>query len=299
MNLICRSLRARMAVSAAVLACAATATATTAATAATTAAAPSASEAGLPLWEVGVIGGAVRTPAYPGAQESVSRALALPFFIYRGEVFRADQSGINARLLRSDVLELDIGLAASLPSRSDDVAARSGMQDLGTLVEFGPRIKWRIADLSPNSRLRFDLPLRAVLELRSGVRTQGWTLEPRFVYEMRGPQGRWTFDAQAGLVAGDRKVNAYFYEVRPEEATVSRPTYHAQSGLMLTRVGVSGSRMLGDDLRLFGFARYDSYANGANRDSPLVKRETGTSVGFGVAWTIHRSARRASASTPL
>lgn len=258
-----------------------------------------ASEAGLPLWEVGVVGGALRTPAYPGARESVSRALALPFIIYRGEVLRADQSGINARLLRGDDLELDIGLAASLPSRSDDVAARAGMQNLGTLVEFGPRIKWRVADLSPNSRVRLDVPLRAVLELRSGVRTQGWTVEPRLVYEMRGPQGRWTFDAQAGMVAGDRKINGYFYDVQPWEASAVRPAYRARSGLILTRVGVSGSRMFGDDVRLFGFARYDSYANGANRDSPLVRRNTGASVGLGVAWTIHRSARRAGASTPL
>ena len=257
------------------------------------------SEAALPLWEVGVVGGAVSTPSYPGARERETRALALPFLIYRGDVVRADQGGINARLLRSDRLELDIGLAASLPSRSNDAAARRDMEDLGTLLEFGPRLKWRLADLSENSRLRLDLPLRAVVEVRSGVRTQGWTVEPRLLYELRGPQGRWSMDAHAGLVAGDRKINQYFYEVRPDQATLERPAYQARSGLLLTRVGVSASRMVGSDVRVFGFARYDSYANGANRDSPLVKRDTGASLGFGVAWTIHRSERRASPTTPL
>ena len=257
------------------------------------------SETALPLWEVGVVGGAVSTPAYPGASVRASRALALPFVIYRGEVVRADQSGVSARLFNSDRLELDVGLAASLPSRSSDVVERQGMSDLGTLLEFGPRIKWRVAQLSENSALRFDLPVRAVVEVRSGVRTQGWTTEPRIVYEMRGPKGRWTMDAQAGLVAGDRKINAYFYEVRPDQATLSRPAYEARSGLLLTRVGASASRLFGDDVRVFGFARYDSYAGSANRASPLHKRDTGASVGIGLAWTIHRSERRASAATPL
>ena len=253
------------------------------------------SESALPLWEVGVVGGAVSTPAYPGARERTSRALALPFLIYRGEVVRADQSGVNARLFNSDRVELDVGLAASLPSRSSDVPERQGMADLGTLLEFGPRIKWRVAQLSPNSALRIDLPVRAVIEVRGGVRTQGWTTEPRIVYEMRGPQGRWTMDAQAGLVAGDRKINGYFYDVRPDQATLTRPAYEARSGLLLTRVGASASRLIGDDVRVFGFVRYDSYAGAANRASPLHQRDTGASVGIGLAWTIHRSERRAGA----
>lgn len=246
-----------------------------------------------PLWELGAFGGLASTPAYPGSVDSSRRALLLPFFLYRGKVLRVDQQGIGARLVNRDRFEFDVGLAGSLPAKSDDVAARLGMPDLGSLVELGPRAKVTLAQLSPNSRLRLDIPLRAVLELRSGVRTQGYTFEPKLVYELRGPEGAWSFDANVGMVVGDRKVNRYFYEVRPEFALAGRPAYAADGGLMLVRTGVSGSRIINPDLRVFGFVRLESYASAANRDSPLMKKTTGTSVGMGFAWTIKRSAQPA------
>ncbi len=113
-----------------------------------------------PLWELGVAGGVVSTPSYPGAADRETRGLALPLIIYRGKVFRADQGGIGARVFKSDTAELDVGLAASLPARSNDVAARAGMPDLGGLAEFGPRLKLRLARFDAQSGLRAELPLR-------------------------------------------------------------------------------------------------------------------------------------------
>lgn len=249
----------------------------------------------LPLWEVGMLGGVASTPAYPGSDDRSTRSIVLPFLIYRGEVFRADQSGVGMRLFRGDRVQLDVGLAASLPARSDDVSARAGMPDLGTLLEFGPRIKVQLTKPTPNSGLRLDLPLRAVIEARSGLRTQGMTFEPKLVYEFDAPGGGWGIDSNVGVVLGDRKVNRYFYEVQPQFATLERPAYQADSGLMLVRAGLSGWTMINPDLRVFGFMRYESYANAANRDSPLLRQSTGASAGFGFAWTIKRSARMASA----
>ena len=255
--------------------------------------APWSAAAAEPLWEVGAFGGLATTPAYPGSVDNSRRGLLLPFFIYRGKVMRVDQSGIGARLVNKERFEFDVGLAGSLPAKSDDVAARVGMPDLGSLVELGPRAKVTLAQLSPSSRLRLDIPLRAVLELRSGVRAQGYTFEPKLVYELRCPEGRWSFDANVGMVVGDRKVNQYFYEVRPEFARADRPAYAADAGLMLVRAGVSGSRMINPDLRVFGFVRQESYASAANRDSPLMKQSNGSSVGMGFAWTIKRSTQPA------
>jgi outer membrane protein len=249
----------------------------------------------LPLWELGVLGATASTPAYPGSDSRSSRTMVVPFMIYRGDVFRADQSGLGMRLFAGDRVKLDLGLAASLPASSDDVPARAGMPDLGTLLEFGPRIKVQLTKPTPLSGLRLDLPLRAVIEARGGLRTQGMTFEPKLVYEIDAPRGAWNFDATFGVVFGNRKVNRYFYEVQPQYATLERPAYEADSGLMLARAGLSGSRLLTPDLRLFAFMRYESYANAANRASPLMKRDTGASAGFGFAWTIKRSARMATA----
>jgi outer membrane protein len=259
----------------------------------TTAFAAPPAERNLPLWEAGVGAGYVTTPAYPGADTHSARGLALPFLIYRGEVLRSDQSGIGARLLHTDAIEFDIGFAASLPAHSDDVAARAGMPDLGTLVEFGPRVKVRLADIDASSRLRFELPLRAVIEARGGLHRQGWTLEPRVVYETHGDRRLWTMEAQLGAVFGDSRINRYFYEVEPRFALPGRPAYSAGAGLMLVRTGLFASRRLNPDLRVFGFVRYESYAGAANSDSPLMKRSTGASAGFGLAWTLARSGARA------
>jgi len=253
-------------------------------------------ESNLPLWEAGIGAAGFSTPAYPGADERSNRGLVLPFLIYRGKVFRADQGGIGARLLNTDKVEFDIGFSGSLPARSDDVDARRGMPDLGTLVEFGPRVKYKFADLGDGGRMRAELSSRAVIEARGGLRRQGWTAEPRLVWEKRGEGARWTMEAQLGAVFGDRRVNRYFYEVGSQYATADRPAYRADGGLVLVRTGLFGTWRVNPDVRVFGFVRYESYSGAANEDSPLMKKSTGTSAGVGLAWTFKRSVARAKAS---
>ena len=260
------------------------------------AAEPTATGRDLPLWEAGIGAAAFSTPAYPGADDRSNRGLVLPFVIYRGKTFRADQNGVGARLLNTDKVEFDIGFSGSLPAHSDDVDARAGMPDLGTLVEFGPRVKYKFADLGEAGRMRFELPLRAVIEARSGLRRQGWTMEPRLVWEQRGEGARWTMEAQLGAVFGDRRINRYFYEVQPQYATAERAAYRADGGLLLVRTGLFGTWRVNPDVRLFGFVRYETYSGAANEDSPLMKKSSGASAGLGFAWTFARSAARARAA---
>jgi outer membrane scaffolding protein for murein synthesis (MipA/OmpV family) len=297
----CRSTRVRACLcvswAAAALACALPSFAAEPAEPAAAAEAPAApvepSERGQPLWEAGVGAAVFSTPAYPASSQRTTRGLALPFLLYRGKVLRADQQGVGARLVNNDRIAFDVGFAASLPAHSNDVAARRGMPDLGTLVEFGPRVKVHLADLGDQGRVRFELPLRAVIEARGGLRRQGWTLEPRLVWARRGEQNRWTLEGQLGALFGDRRIHSYFYEVEPQYATLARPAYHAGSGLMLVRTGLFGTYRLNPDWRLFGFVRLDSYAGAANRDSPLFKKNAGASAGIGFAWTFARSSARA------
>ena len=119
----------------------------------------------LPLWEAGVGAAAFSTPAYPGASDRSNRWLVVPFLLYRGKVLRADQEGVGARLLDTDKIEFDVGFAGALPAHSNDVEVRRGMPDLGTLVEFGPRVKYKFADFGAAGRMRFDLPVRAVMSV--------------------------------------------------------------------------------------------------------------------------------------
>jgi MipA family protein len=247
----------------------------------------------LPLWEVGVLGVLASTPAYPASSDRTSRALVLPAIIYRGEVLRSDRSGVGARVIKADNYEFDVGFSAALPANSNDVAARQGMPDLGTLIEFGPRLKVTLAQAAPGSRLRLELPLRAVLEFNGGVREQGVVFEPALVYEQRDVGGGWSMSTSAGLIYGNQRINQYFYGVDAAYATATRAQYDAQSGLIGARLGLSTTKSLSPDWRVAGFVRFENYAVGANRASPLHLASGGTSVGVAFIWTLARSGERA------
>jgi outer membrane scaffolding protein for murein synthesis (MipA/OmpV family) len=243
----------------------------------------------LPLWELGVFAGTATTPAYPGSSDRASRSLALPIFVYRGEVLRVERGDVGARLFSSDDIELDLGFSASLPASSDDLTVRKGMSDLGTLVEFGPRVKFTLARPAPGTRVRLELPMRAVLEFNNGVRQQGYAFEPELGLEVRDVGNGWSLSATASLFFGDKDLNNYFYGVSAPYATAVRQTFDAQAGLITTRLGLSTAKSLTHDVRVFGFARYEVMEGAANKASPLFQQAAGTSVGFGLVWTLGRS----------
>ncbi len=247
----------------------------------------------LPLWELGLAGGVAATPAYPGSTERTTRGLALPFFIYRGEVFRVDRGGVGARVVHQPDFEVDVGFSASLPASSRDIAVRSGMEDLGTLVEFGPRLKYVVARPTPLSRIRVELPLRAVLEFDNGVRMQGVALEPEVAYETRNVLAGIGLGVSGSLVFGDKNLNGYFYSVPSKFASINRPAFDAQAGLITTRLGLNLSKEFNSDLRVFVAVRYDSFAGAKNAQSPLMQQVHGTSLGLGLTWTLGRSDARA------
>ena len=246
----------------------------------------------LPLWEVGVIGGAVSMPAYPASSDRSTRGIAFPYLVYRGKVFRSDESGLLARILRTERMELDMGFAASLPARSEGVDARAGMPSLGALGEFGPRLKVKVGNVD-TTRVRFELPVRAVIEARGGLRQRGWTAEPRLSWDTGDASRRLSVGTSFSAVFGDRSINRYFYEVAPQFATPSRPAYTADSGLVLVRLGATANYKLTPDVRLYGYLRAESYSRSANRASPLHLKSTGFAGGFAVAWIMKRSSRPA------
>jgi outer membrane scaffolding protein for murein synthesis (MipA/OmpV family) len=250
------------------------------------------SSTGLPLWELGVFGVGVSQQAYPGSDQQVARGLALPYLIYRGEFLRADRETAGLRAVKTPRFELDIGVAGSFGSRSNDIEARQGMPDLGTLVEFGPRIKWNLLETNAGGRLRLELPLRGVFDLEADAAHRGMAFEPKLVFQRRAPSG-WDYSAGLSAIFADQRLARTFYAVDPMFAAPGREAYEAASGLVTWRLSASFSRNVSQDWRIFGFGRIDSMNGSANKDSPLVRRTNGLSVGVGFAYTWMRSQRMA------
>ncbi len=247
---------------------------------------------GLPLWEMGGFAGSLTAPAYPASTERFNRNLVLPYFIYRGERLSVDRDGIDARLRLASDYELDLGVSGSFPATSNDIAVRQGMPDLGTLLEFGPRLRVKLPSPGPGWRLGLDLPLREVFEVNGGTRGQGLVFEPSLALDVDNVGAGWSLSAKAGLAWGDQQVNQYFYGVAPAYATALRPAFEAQSGLMSARASLGASKSLNPDVRVFGYARMDYYGLSANTASPLHLQNSSPSLGLGLTWTLGRSEAR-------
>ena len=244
-----------------------------------------------PLWEAGIAGFGLTGPAYPGADDDVGRALVLPWFIYRGPVWRAAGGTLGARVAKTAFAEFDIGLGGALRASSDDVKVRDGMPDLGFLLEFGPRAKLNLARPSPDSVVRLELPLRGVFEFNSGVHYRGLAFEPKLTYDKRDLGRGWGVSGSLGLIYGDQTFNQYLYGVPSQYATSSRSAYTAKAGLITPRTQLTLSHRLNEDVRMFAYSRTDFAGKGANSSSPLHLQDRGTSVGLGLIWTLGRSSQ--------
>ena len=245
----------------------------------------------LPLWEAGLTGGGITQPAYPGADERANLLLALPYVLYRGQYLRVDRGTVGVRAIKTSRTEVDVGFAASLGSRAENIEARRGMADLGTLLEFGPRLRINLGDVSKGkSDSRIQFPLRAVFDINDNFSYRGLAFEPQWVNDVRLPSD-WLSSISLGAVLGDQQLVNTFYRVSPAEATSTRPVFDAQSGLIALRASFFISRLFNPEVRFFSYLRLDSVHGAANHDSPLVRRDIGWSVGLGLAWTLARSER--------
>jgi hypothetical protein len=244
-----------------------------------------------PLWEAGMAGFALESPAYPGAADRVQKGLVLPYFVYRGPILRAGGGTFGARMAKTDDFEVDIGFAGSLSALSDDITVRTGMPDLGFLLEFGPRVKYTLARPSANSLVRLEVPLRGVFEFQEGVHLQGLAFEPRITYDHRNLFAGTGVSSSVGLIYGDKKFNHYLYGVPPAYATAQREAYAAKAGLIAPRFQLSLNHALSKDLRVFGLTRFDAAHWGVNSSSPLHVKNSGVTVGMGLVWTLGRSTR--------
>jgi MipA family protein len=245
-----------------------------------------------PLWEIGAFALGVTQQAYPGSDTQLKRALALPYFVYRGQWLRADRETVGLRAVKTDRMELDLGAAASFGGGDNEIEARRGMRELGTLVELGPRLKLRLGEGSGGGRWRAEFPLRGVFDLSDGGSYRGVAFEPKLLFERQMASG-WRYGTGLSLILADRRLADDFYSVGPQDVAPGRPAYAARGGLVATRLSLSVTRSLGRDWRVFGVARYDTVQGAANETSPLVRKKGGGSLGIGLAYTFARSAASA------
>jgi outer membrane protein len=250
-------------------------------------------DAGRARWEAGVVVGGGRVPDYPGADQSHTRGLVAPVFIYRGPILRVDPGGIRGRLLNTPDWRFDLSGTAAFNARNNE--ARAGMPGLDYLFGVGPQLVYKGLRHAPGAPT-LHLKARAVMSTDfHRIDGRGATFDPELRWRLRplaGSTAVLTVSVQPTWAS--RSLQQYFYEVPPNQATPTRPAYSARAGYLGTQLALGLSRRVSDSLEWFVSARALSLHGAANADSPLMRASSNFSVGAGVVWTPWRSAARAS-----
>ena len=247
-----------------------------------------------PLWEAGLGIGALTLPDYRGSDERTNYVFPLPYFIYRGDLFRVDREGAQTLLYRGNRSKFDISLNAANPAKSDENDARRDMPDLNPTFEVGPRFTYRLLG-APTARyeLNFEVPVRTVTEIDgSRLHHVGWVTNPLLNLDIRNVAGSgWDIGVQGGPVYANDSYHAYYYGVDPEFATADRPAYEADGGYSGTQLSVGSSRRFGK-WWVGAFVRYYDLHGTAMEDSPLVKRKNALLAGLGFAYVFAESSTK-------
>lgn len=239
-----------------------------------------------PLWELGLGAGTLRLPHYRGSDQSHSLLLPVPYVVYRGEIFKADREGARAVLFDAQSVEVDLSVALSAPTRSEDNEARRGMDDLAPTFEFGPNVNWTLARGNP-WKLDLRLPLRGAFTLESRARAIGWVAAPNLNLDIAHAQG-WNLGLKIGPIYGSRRFHGYFYDVAPSEATATRAAYRAGGGAGGAQFTAALSRRF-EHHWVGAFMRYDSLRDARFVDSPLVRKQSNLSFGVAMSWVFATS----------
>ncbi|MBE1298544.1 MAG: MipA/OmpV family protein [Alteromonadaceae bacterium] len=253
-----------------------------------------------PLWEYGVGGGLIEVPNYPASSERNFIALALPYFIYRGDILRI--GGGNARAVVSEVqdLEIDVSVGGAFSADSEDNSARDGMPDLDFLFELGPRVNYRVRDFDfeggGHGRLNLIVPVRGVFSTDfKGVEGRGYVFQPQISYQQRGVLSDDTgLSVSLSAVFATEKLHDYFYQVDQTYATATRPEFDASGGYLGTELSAGLSFPLMENIRGFAGGTVRFHQGAENEDSPLFEDDVTYSVGVGFVWRLGTSDRVAS-----
>lgn len=251
-----------------------------------------------PLWEAGIGVAGLSLPDYRGSDVRGNYLLPLPYFVYRGEFFKADRNGVRASIFQGGPLEVNMSVNATLPVNSKNNPVRRGMEDLKPAVEIGPTADvtlWNSADRK--MKLDFRAPLRAALTVESSPKHIGWLFAPNLNLDVRDPAGMtgWNLGMLTGPLFNSRRYNSYFYSVSPTEAIAGRPAYAAPGGYSGAQFTAALSKRFAQ-YWVGGFVRYDSLGGAVFADSPLVQRKSTVSAGIGFAWIFGASTTMVNAS---
>ena len=245
-----------------------------------------------PLWELGVGLGLLQISDYRGSDENRLYLLPYPYLVYRGDFLKVDEQRVTGQIFKTDRILLDFSGYGSVPVKSSNNSARTGMPDLDPTFELGPALQIKLWERKEDKcKLDLTLPMRAFFSTDfSSVRHEGWVFSPRinFVKDDLIPDTGLNLGVSVGPMFADSGYHAYYYTVEPEYATAARPAYSAGGGYSGSTLTVGLGKAY-EQLIFNAFVSADFLQGASFENSPLVKRETSFMSGFSVSWIFFKS----------
>lgn len=248
----------------------------------------------LPLYEYGIIGLGARLPHYRGSDEYRSYAFPLPYFVYRGDRFKASRDGVRAIVWGNKRLETGLSLSGNPPVSSDN-EARQGMNELDGIIELGPALRYYFYQYGERDAFFLQANLRPAISFGFDdgidIGYQGIISDLAIVYRDANlfKEHGVRFHFNTGPQFGDKKLHEYFYGVEEKDVTQTRSQYSASAGYGGWQLSGSVVKDVTAKLRMGIYGRWINSSGAVFDDSPLFKTENNYVVGALIIYTIGKS----------
>ena len=245
-----------------------------------------------PTWELGLFGGALQVPNYPGAESDQQRALFFPYLVYRGKRIQVGEGGlVNAKALENPRFQVDLSLSAALNVNTEDEAAREGMPELDYMLGIGPRLSYQwVSPKLDKSRHSLATNLNTRLIFSSDFKSfddRGVIVEPTVVYRYKlREKDNLVLLANWSSSFASRDYLSYLYDVAPQYETPERAAYQADAGYFRSTFFLGLAMRPQRSFSFIGGVRVSSLAGSTIRDSSLVKQNENLTVFLGFRWLL-------------
>ncbi|NVK25004.1 MAG: MipA/OmpV family protein [Gammaproteobacteria bacterium] len=238
-------------------------------------------------WQFGVgVATALQIPEYIGSDESHNYLLPVPYITYNSPNLKVSQSGITGKLFNSDRWFLSLSLSGAIPVDSDDNKARSGMNDLEAVFEYGPSLKYFFSGNDESTdAVYFDFNFREARRL--SLKSLDISSSPAFIARQRLAKKYWqgnvsVFGQVRWEFVSDSYAN-YFYGVEQKYQTSERDSFDAKGGYAGFRLSSGARWQRGKHIWSIFFA-YADISSASYAKSPLVKTDTHLYGGSAYFW---------------
>ncbi|HYA37993.1 MAG TPA: MipA/OmpV family protein [Candidatus Methylomirabilis sp.] len=209
-------------------------------------------------------------PKYVGSADSETNLMPIANIEYK-ETAYIYLNRVGVRLWSSGDKKMALGIAAEprFGFKAGDGERLAGMSTRRDAIEGGPAFEWELP--------WFSLSAAYFTDWSNTSGGQSWRLS---VDRQLVDNGHWDISTYLDLDRADASIVQYYFGVRPDEATATRPSYQPGATVM-SDIGLFSAYKINKNYALLFGGELD-YLGRAAADSPIVQQRTGVIGYFGL-----------------